>query len=141
MGTAANTWSVEADDRSPHRYWSIYLHTPSGKHRLDVGPFHTTAEARRWGQHHLPDLPETTPDTYEVHARPLGSSSTAARLLGVKWELNIRGVGTTQAETDDEVEMMVRDYLDCMDGNPNADLTIHWYPSGPTTTHRAHTND
>jgi hypothetical protein len=136
----ATTWSVDLDDRSPHRYWSIYLHTPTGKHRLDVGPFHHAAEGRRWGQRNLPDLNETPPTAYEVHARPLSSASTAARILGVKWELNIRGVGTTQAEHDHEVEDMVRDYLDCMDGNPNADITIHWYPSGPTTTHRVEAN-
>jgi hypothetical protein len=129
------TWSVDADDRSPHRYWSIYLHTPTGKHRLDVGPFHHDAEAHRWARTNLSGIPETTPTLYNVEARRCPPTSTAAVVLGVKWELHIQGVGVTQAEDDNEIEEMVRDYLDCMNGNPNADIVITW-PSGPTITYR-----
>lgn len=141
MDTAATTWSVDIDDRSPHRYWSIYLHTPSGKHRLDVGPFHHAAEGHRWartnlpGLHSAPGAAETTPTAYHVQARRCAPTSTSGAILGVKWELHIQDFGVTQARYDHEIEPMVRDYLDCMGGNPNADITVNW-PNGPTITYR-----
>lgn len=53
---------------------------------------------------------------------------TATRVHGL-WELDVPGVGVTQATTAGSAEEMIRDYLDCL-GVPDADtapVTIVWH--------------
>lgn len=62
-----------------------------------------------------------------------------SRDSSINYEITIPYVGRTQAETADEVEIMVRDYLDCMGHNGDAELRITWRPGGTITTHRTTT--
>ncbi|WP_205327083.1 hypothetical protein [Glycomyces sp. YM15] len=66
---------------------------------------------------------------------------TATHLVDVGlWELEILGVGTTQAEGAAEVELMVRDYLDCFDMADayTAGIAITWHPDPATVTENKH---
>jgi hypothetical protein len=59
-----------------------------------------------------------------------------SRDSSINYEIAIPYVGHTQAETADEVELMIRDYLDCMGHDGDAELRITWRPGGTITTHR-----
>lgn len=50
--------------------------------------------------------------------------SVIARKWDGGWELHIEGVGVTQADRLGVAEEMVRDYLDVMNLNPEADIDI-----------------